>query len=290
MNSIRIANSRRRKTRTATLPGLAAADLNNTQIMLAHDALNIREALNLTKHSPEMVLEVEALIEEQVYYFQILARELLPQLPEDWRIRYRLDWRTARKASWGGSYYAKWRSEVLKDKSDAEAWARNGSAISLKGSAFPENREDWYQPDIMGEYRAFHMDREIGDFSGTTYKTSLCLIAHECAHAVQYTKEAINMGPEWWLNTLGNPIVYVLNKKSEWYRGHELLFQCIYRLFRRKIGFIDSLPNGGRHTPTYCEACSKLLPPPVGRGRISRFCNSSCRIKAWREKSSDFSR
>ncbi len=289
-NSTYEANRRRRQARTKVLPGFAAADKNNTEIMLSHSDPAIRDSLGLTRHSPEMITEIDQMLIKYVSIFETLARQILSNLSENWRIRYRVDWRKVRERSYGGRYSSKWRSEVfLEDKRDIDSWQQKGSAISLRGSVFPLSMKEWDDIETYHEYRNFCMDVEIGDYSGSRHDLAVCTIAHECAHAVQFTKLAISMGQEWWYNIAGCPEIYKIDKRVEWFGGHELLFQCIYRLFRRKVELINSLPVRNEEDDlqydraTKCLICAKPL-LPKGRGRVKKFCSETCRSRAWRNK------
>lgn len=134
--------------------------------------------------------------------FTEFARERF-NLPADWTPVVRLDFNPRRKRSWGGRRRVGGRGNPVVP------------FMSLVLGRYLGGVETTFT-----EYKRFENDPVIGTFRGERWENALaCLIAHELAHAVQYT-------------ITDSKIIEELGGRK---RGHGAFWQNIYAIFRKRF-------------------------------------------------------
>lgn len=153
--------------------------------------------------------------------FTEFARERF-NLPETWTPVVRLDFNPRRKRSWGGRRIVGGRGHPMVPFMSLVLSRYLGGELTT-----------------FSEYKRFEKDPVIGTFEGKTWENALaCLIAHEIAHAVQYT-----ITDEELVKELGG-------RK----RGHGVFWQNIYAIFRKR--FIN---NGHIPLASFLYAGNKVI-------------------------------
>lgn len=237
--------------------------------MLRYPETEMRSEVGLSKHEPDYVLALEAFSEEIIAELAAFALDAWQiQLPE---VRYRIDWSPRRVRSWGGTYKAGWRDEVLPQTTDPDDWRVDGGGVSLVGADMPEDLEG---SSAFAEYRAFQYDREIGTLLCSARDRWRALLCHEVAHVVDH--HLAEDTPAALAEAMGaNPAV-----PTGKLRGHGHRWQTVYRLFRRQLGVVAQAED---RRPT-CTWCGDRFEPKRG---TAQFCSPKCRVAAHRAKKRD---
>lgn len=251
---------RRNRLRDAGIP----VNITDRDCMLRYPEPQMRAKLLLSRHTPDFVLALETFSEVVIAELAAFALDAWQiQLPE---IRYRIDWSLRRVRSWGGTYKAGWRDEVLPQTTDPDDWRVDGGGVSLVGAGMPEDLES---ASAYQEYPAFRYDREIGSLEGTGRDRWRALLCHEVAHVVDH--HLAEDTPAALVEAMGaNPAV-----PTGKLRGHDHRWQTIYRLFRRQLGLVA--PHEDRRPS--CSWCGERFEP---RRVTALFCSPKCRVAAHR--------
>lgn len=257
---------------------------DNNRIMAdpASHAGDIRHKLGLTLHSPARVAEIERWSADYAETVRQTAEALGWPVPN--AIRVRLDWREMRVRARGGTYKSGWRDEVCEVQAiDPSAFRQDGGGISLVGGRYPLEGDLDAIAGTFTEYTTLSADPEIGNHDGNHCQL---VIVHEVSHAIQFhLHQQGNHIPALIRRVFGDEALPVLTMG----RGHDLLWQSIYRSLRRHFGFTQS-PAAIQAAEAFsrqCPQCGKVFQSQPKRGRKSTFCSGKCRVASFRAKASE---
>lgn len=174
-----------------------------------------RRVLGLPSHDPKKVIAAQKICQQMVAEFTDWARKHY-NLPEDFGIRVRFDWRLKRKRSRGGVYSGRFRSYEL----DGTERMASGGCIFLA-----MNRHVPVEPStdkvLWEEYASFADDPDIGNYECKDWEEKLRLLTiHECSHVVQH---------------IATPSKNEYGREDR--KGHRKWWKDIYRAARINFGY-----------------------------------------------------